>query len=183
MLLARGGSGEAVLSSPSGAGVASPAFGCRIAAAYEQRCQPELFLSYFSVGCGSRRVGGTGTAPAPRAGAKPGSCLEGGVMRTRSPERPRHQGPGWGGGARGSRAGQRHRSRCGDGGGSGVWRSASWEPCRKGTFIFPSWRLGDFSSVFVVSLNQVSLFFFFFKPRYLHVLKLRRIHHHLRVSA
>ena len=68
-----------VLSSPLEAapGVTSSGFGCRIAAAYEQRSQIGLFLPYFLVGCGSRRVGGTGTALAPRVGAKPGSCLRG----------------------------------------------------------------------------------------------------------
>lgn len=68
-----------MLSSPLEAapGVTASGFGCRLAATYEQRSQIGLFVSYFSVGYGSRRVGGTGTAPAPRAGAKPGSCLRG----------------------------------------------------------------------------------------------------------
>lgn len=77
--LAQAGSREAVPSSPLEAaqGVTSSEFGCRKAAAYEPKSQIGLFLPYLLVGCGSRKVGGTGTAPAPKAGAKPGSCLQG----------------------------------------------------------------------------------------------------------
>lgn len=152
---------------PSGAapGVTSPGFGCRIAAAYEQRCQPELFLLFFSR-LWKQEGWWDWNSPSTQSRSQAWQLPRGRCDENALPQTSPSPGPGlgrWGPRQQGRTRCclQRHRSRCGDGGGSRVWHSASWEPCRKGSFIFPSWRLGDFSSVFVVSLNQVSLFFFF----------------------
>lgn len=141
LFLARAGSREAALSSPSEAapGVTSSGFGCRIAAAYEQRSQTGLCLYYFSVEAGG--LVGLKQPQHPEQEPSLAAACEGGVTRTCSPEHPHHQGLGWGGGDRWQQGRtrcrlRRHRSCCRDGGGSGVWHSASWELCRKRSFIF-----------------------------------------------
>lgn len=159
-------------------GVTSSGFGCRMTAAYEQRAQIVLFLSYFLVGGGSRRVGGTGTAPAPRAGAKPGSCLRGRCDGNVLPQHPHC--PGWAGGGP-KAAGQdpllgvNHCSQ----GSSRVWCFASWELHKQGlcfSFI-KTWRC------LICICYKLKLSLLFSKLCYLQVLKLKHIHCHLCVST